>query len=160
MRQDNIWPHLPSIFYTVILYPVLRNTTHTHKSILKRKLPQNSMHFFNLIEGCLSVRLQPSLQSNSVSSTLKGESSNQACRSYIIVNMIVKDRKFFFSFYDSSKCRRLTRSICTRLNYTTSQRHYIRLCCIYIQPYSLNYTTTQTFPYSCVLCINRLYGSA
>ena len=66
----------------------------------------------------------------------------------------------FFSFYDSSKCQRLTRSICTRLNYTTSQRHYIRLCCIYIQPYSLNYTTTQTFPYSCVLCINRLYGSA
>ena len=41
-----------------------------------------------------------------------------------------------------------------------NQRYYIRLCFIYIQPYSLNYTTTQTFPYSCVLCINRFYGSA
>ena len=38
-----------------------------------------------------------------VYSDLKGEASGQACRSYMIVNVIVMDRQNCFSFYDFSK---------------------------------------------------------
>ena len=41
----------------------------------------------------------PSTPSSLLRNILKGESSSQACRSYIIVNVIVKDRQdFFFHF--------------------------------------------------------------